>query len=290
MEVVLLALGANLSFSLGSQFFTHYSRKFSSAWMNTYKALVALILFTGTVLLTGGFHDIQLSTFSFFFVSGFLALGIGDIFLLNGFREIGPGRTMVLFGFHPLIVGILSFFIFGQEVPTQKLFAIVFMILCLITFSVESFKKNKSWDLKGITYALFGVVIDAIGVIITRYAFDLNTEITALEGNTYRCIGALVAYAFIRGFSPFQFRANFKSLNTKSKIMVTLGAMLGTYLSLALYLKAIQTGQLAIISSISITSVIFASTFESLWERKKPSVYLLTAFIFFFSGMYFILK
>jgi drug/metabolite transporter (DMT)-like permease len=242
-----------------------------------------LILFTITVLVTTGFHDIALSTFGWFFLSGFFALGIGDIFLLNAFKHIGPGRTMVLFGFHPLIVGVFSYFLFGQTVAMHKLWAVVFMVLCLFTFSYESFKNKGHWDLPGLSFAFVGMALDAGGVLVTRYAFDLNPIVTAIEGNVYRCIGALVAYAFIRGFSPFQFRANFKSLTTKSKIYVTLGATLGTYVSLALYLKAVQTGQLALISSISITSVIFASSFECIWDKKKPSR-------FFFAGMYLLLK
>jgi drug/metabolite transporter (DMT)-like permease len=131
--------------------------------------------------------------------------------------------------------------------------------------------------------------IDAIGVTITRFAFDMNASITGFEGNFYRCIGALFAYGLIRIYSPIEFRSRFKSLNIKSRSFVTLGAIFGTFLSLAFYLEAIKTANLASISAIAITSVIFSSLFEAFWDKKWPSLYLYVSFIFFGIGMYFIL-
>lgn len=285
----MFALGANLSFALGSIFFTHYARKFSSIWMNTFKAGLAAVLFLITILVTTGFHTISYANIGVFLFSGFLALGLGDIFLLNAFSRIGPGRSMVLFGFHPLIVGILSFFILGQEVNPKKLVGIIFFVACLVTFSYESFQKHKKWEVAGLLMAILGVVLDGIGVIITRYAFDMNASLTAIEGNFYRCIGALLCYVLLSRYFHMDFFRNLKQMRNKSKWMVSLGAFFGTYLSLALYLQAIKTANLAIISSISITSVLFSSMFEALWERQWPSRYLYMAFVFFGIGIWFIM-
>lgn len=289
MNAYILTLMANMSFSLGSQFFTHYSRKFSSTWMNTFKALVAANAFLITILVTSGFNYISFENLGWFFLSGFIALGLGDILLLKAYEKIGPGRTMVLFGFHPVVVGLLAFLLFDQTVGLNKLWAILFFIGCLLTFSYETFKVSGRWDITGLLFAFGGMSLDAIGVLITRYAFELNDNITPLEGNFYRCIGALCSYYVVRGFAPFQLRSRFKSLNNKSKIYVFMGAFFGTYLSLALYLNAIKmTENLAAISAISITGVIFSSTFECIWDKKLPSKYLLISFIFFGGGMYFV--
>ena len=289
MNAYILTLLANLCFALGSQFFTHYSRKFSSTWMNTFKALVAAFCFFITISVTTGFHSITVINIAWFFLSGFIGLGIGDIFLLKAFEKIGPGRTMVIFGFHPVIVGIFSYFLLAQSIDTNKFIGIIFFICCLIIFSYESFKKSGKWEVMGLVFAFLGMCLDAIGVLITRYAFDINSEITPFEGNLYRCLGALFSYLIIRGFAPFEFRSRFKSLTNKSKFYVFLGAIFGTFISLSLYLKAIQTASdLAIISAISITSVIFSSMFECIWDKKWPSKYLILAFVFFLAGMKFI--
>lgn len=290
MKPYILALGANLSFAIGSMFFTHYARRFSSVWMNTYKALVAMGCFLLAVLLTTGFHEISFINVSIFFISGFLALGIGDIFLIKAFAQLGPARTMVLFGFHPVIVGLISFFLFGQTVESGKLVSIVFFLLCLFTFSLEGFKKSGKWEIAGLMFALVGMSLDAIGLTITRFAFDMNSNITGFEGNFYRCIGALFSYYLISLYKPFNFFAGFKELELKSRGLVLIGALFGTFLSLALYLEAIKTAHLASISAISVTSVIFTSLFESILDKKLPSKFLIIAFGFFACGMIFILN
>ena len=289
MNSYALTLLANMCFALGAQFFTHYSRKFSSSWMNTFKAWVAAICFLITILITSGFHYISLYNLSWFLISGFIALGIGDIFLLKAFEKIGPGRTMVIFGFHPVIVGVLSYLFLSQSLDLNKLWGVLFFICCLVIYSYESFKASGKWEVQGILFAFLGMFLDGVGVLITRFAFDLNSTITAFEGNLYRCIGALLSYLLIRQFAPFQFRSRLKSLNTRSKFYVFLGSIFGTYLSLAFYLTAIQqTTNLAVVSAISITSVIFSSLFECLWDKKWPSIYLYISFIFFFVGMAFV--
>lgn len=289
MNAIVLTLMANVSFSLGSQFFTHYARKFSSTWMNTFKALVAAIGFSLTVLATTGFHSISIDNFAWFFLSGFIALGFGDILLLKAFEKIGPGRTMVLFGFHPVVVGLLAFVLFDQTVGVNKIIAIVFFIGCLTTFSYETFKTSGKWDVSGLMFAFGGMFLDASGILITRYAFELNNAITPFEGNFYRCLGALFSYFLVSFISPFHFRKRFMDLKLSSRFYVFLGAFFGTYLSLALYLNAIKmTANLATISAISITGVIFSSAFECIWDKKYPSKYLLIAFGFFGFGMYFV--
>jgi drug/metabolite transporter (DMT)-like permease len=289
MNAYIMTLMANMSFSLGSQFFTHYSRKFSSTWMNTFKALVAAAGFLLTILATTGFHSISIENLFWFFLSGFIALGLGDILLLKAYEKIGPGRTMVLFGFHPVVVGLLALVLFDQVVGTNKLWAILFFIGCLLTFSYETFKISGRWDISGLLFAFGGMFLDATGVLITRFAFELNSTITPFEGNFYRCLGALSSYVLVGRFAPFYFRSRYKSLSTRSKIFVFLGAFFGTYLSLALYLDAIKmTENLAAISAISITGVIFSSTFECIWDKKLPSKFLLISFVFFGFGMYFV--
>jgi drug/metabolite transporter (DMT)-like permease len=284
-EVYFYGLGANLAFALGSQIFTMYSRSISSAWMNCFKALIGLMGFGIYVSFFGTWHSISLPFFSLFFLSGFMGLGVGDIFLLKAFSEMGPGRTLMLFGFQPLIIGILSYFVFGQTVDSHKFWAILFFILCLGTFSIESFKRSGHWQLKAIAIAFIGMSLDAVGVIITRYSFDNNPALSAMEGNFHRCIGAISVFVLLSFVRPFSFIKKWNQQPLKDKSLLIIGSLLGTFLSLSLYLKAMQTAHLASLSGIAITGTIFSSLFECIIERKWPSRYLILAFIFFLCGM-----
>jgi len=288
-KVYIYALAANLSFAVGVQFFTHFARRTSSLWVNCFKAAVAAVLFAVTLSLQGGFHSLGYGYAALFFASGMIGLGLADVFLIKAFSLMGPGRTMMLFGFQPLVIGVVSYFAFGQAVDVRKIYAIFFFVVCLFIFSLESFKKQGHWNVKASLFGLSGVVLDGFGVLITRYAFNNSPGISTTEGNFYRAVGALLLFAFLSRFKPFEFFVKLKALSRAHLLWITLGSVAGTYLSLMFYLSAVRySGALAAVSGIAITGTLFSSVFECLADRKAPSAYLLVAFVFFLAGMSFL--
>ena len=288
-KAYLFAFAANLSFAIGVQFFTHYARRISSLWVNCFKGLVAALLFAATVLLQGGFHQVGAGSAALFGLSGLLGLGLADIFLIKAFSLMGPGRTMMLFGFQPLIIGVVSYFAFGQAIDARKLYAILFFVVCLFIFSLESFRKQGHWNARASLFALGGVALDGCGVLITRYAFNNSPGLGTTEGNFYRACGALLLFAVLARVKPFHFFEKLKGLSRPALLWITLGSVAGTYLSLMFYLSAIRySGALAAVSGIAITGTLFASLFECLAERRLPSGYLLVALVFFLGGMAFL--
>jgi drug/metabolite transporter (DMT)-like permease len=282
---IVYALLANLLFASGAMFFTHYSKKTSSVWMNTFKALLACVLFFIVTALTTGFHFIDRTSLSFLLISGTIGLGIGDIFLIKAFEDIGPGRTMVLFGFQPLIIGVMSYFFFNQTIDLVKFSAIILFILCIYIFSLEKRAATGKYDIKGISYALIGMLLDGVGIILTRFAFE-NSSIESSEANAYRALGAVVFFLIFSFVRPFYFFKTLKTFSNKSKMYVTVGAFLGTFASLYVYMMAVKVGHLASVSAIAITSTIFASLFESILYKQLPSKYLVTSFALFSIGFY----
>lgn len=288
-EVYFYALASNFCFALGSQFFTHYSRKVSSVWMNAYKAVLACILFSATVFLTLDLAPIEPLGIALFALSGFMGLGLGDIFLLKAFADLGPGRTLILFGFQPLLLGLFARIFFGQPMDTTKFAAIACFIAIVVLFAHESWRRDRHFGTKGLLIALTGIVLDAAGVVITRHVFDSYPLVHALEGNMYRCFGAVLFFVMLSFIRPFSFFDRLKQMPWKSRGFVSLGAVLGTFLSLGFFLKAVQTGHLASVSGVAITGTLFSSAFECLWERKWPTKTLWVALGLFLSGSYLLI-
>ncbi len=283
------ALSANFCFALATIIFTHFTNKVSSEWMNLCKAFVAFLCFFIYINIFENWYEIDLKSFAYFFVSGFIGLGIGDFFLLKSFSVLGPGRTLMLFGFQPIFLGVMGKMLFNQDVSTSKLIAIIFFIGCLFTLSLESFRKDKSWGVVGMSFALLGMILDSSGVLMTRASFDMNPGMSAMQGNFYRCLGAISVFMLLSFYKPLNFMTSFNKFTSKEKAMVIGGSILGTFLSLSFYLKAIQTAHLASLSGINITGTLFSSAFESVFLKKKPTKYLFIALIFFAFGMYFLI-
>ena len=122
------ALGANLFFAFACIIYSDYSRRFSSLWMNLLKSVVACLGFGLTVTLAYEWNPVTALSLSVLYTSGFLGLGIGDLFLLKAFAEIGASRTLLLFGFAPLFTGTIGAVFFDQTIDANKFYAIIFLL------------------------------------------------------------------------------------------------------------------------------------------------------------------
>ncbi len=287
MVSILYALCSNVTFATASLYFTDFSKRVSPSWMNYFKACVAFICFAFVLVVFQ--IDLRLSNSSFILLvcSGLAGLMIGDIFLLRAFTHLGSGRVLMVFGFQPLLLGIASFYLFGEVFSMYRLLAILFLMGCLFCFSMESFKEKGHWDIHGILYALLGVGLDACGLLMTKKAFDLSPEMSVFLANSIRS-GATVIGFFLVSFIPFfhlRLAAPFKALTPKDRGLVVMASCLGTFMSLAFYLRAIQIGHLATISAIAGTSPLFATLFEIYKGRKKMTRYLALAIISFVCGV-----
>lgn len=303
----LLTLGATLSFSSASLIFATFSRRVSVLWMNTIKALVALALLCLTLppllAVTVGWSAWQppsSAALLTFLVSGALGLGIGDLFLLDAFIRLGVARTLLLYGFQPIFLGIMGAVLFQQPFSfgSYRLLAIAFLIGCLVIFTLERYRETRSWEFRGLIMAIIGVSMDSTGVVLTRFAFEHSPHTQPLEGHFVRCVGALLSYVGVVAYFQLRRRLSgsadrtpiigialhFQRLDPRSRILLVLGCFGGTYLSLCLYLTAIQIGHLASISAISITGPMFAAALEAIVQRRRPSRYLLAAFACFVCG------
>ncbi|MFZ3230731.1 MAG: DMT family transporter [Pseudobdellovibrio sp.] len=286
MISIFYALGSNFSFAIASHFFTEFSRKVSPVWMNYFKATIAFFCFSSVVLLFQIPWALNQAGFFLLASSGVIGLLIGDIFLLSAFTHLGSGRVLMIFGFQPLILGISGYFLFQQSFEWHRLFAVLFFMLCLLSFSVESFKEKGDWQIKGITFALIGVILDAGGILLTKKSFDMNPELSAFVANTVRSGATMAGFFLVSLFLPkvVHLKKSFISLTVKDKRLVVFASVLGTFCSLAFYLKAIQIGHLATISAIAGTSPLFATIFEVLQGQKKMTAYLGVAISSFIIG------
>jgi drug/metabolite transporter (DMT)-like permease len=287
MLSILLALSSNVAFATASLFFTDFAKKVSSSWMNYVKAGVAFGCFLAVLAVFQ--VPLGISNFSFIMLalSGVMGLMIGDIFLLQAFTHLGPGRVLMIFGFQPLLLGVASYYIFNDHFSAFRLIAILFLILCLFCFSMESFKQKGHWDLQGLLFALLGVGLDASGLLITKKVFMLNPDISVFLVNAVRSGAAFFGFFAISWIPHMKLNlvASYKTLNSKDKKLVLFAGFLGTFLSLSFYLKAVQIGNLATISAIAGTSPLFATLFEIYRGRKKLTRYLVLAVLSFLIGV-----
>ncbi len=287
----LCALGATLCFSLGSQVFQHYSRTLNLYWLAGYKASISCIGFLIIVLVLHGilgdapFLDKVIpnsTSLTALLISGAIGLNIGDLFLLRSFSTIGPSRTFMIYGFEPLFFGVIETNLFGSPLRSGQGFAVIFLILCLMTMSYEGYRREKKWEVRGLIFACIGLMFDVTGITLTKIAFRADPSLDLYVANLWRAVSAVALFLVA---APFLFKINlkkeFKKLDRTGLTLVSSASLLATFLGLLLWLAAISKGHLATVTAIGGSSPLFAGLFESIRQKRFPSRYLCLAFIWF---------
>lgn len=219
-------------------------------------------------------------------LSGLVGLCIGDLFLLKAFADLGSGRTLMLFGFQPFILGLFDYALFGQVLPASKFIGVLFLVGCVIAFSWESLRLQGHWGTAGLINAFFGILLDAGGLVLTRWSFQSVSELSPFFANSIRASGALLGFAALFLYPPNRkfFFKPFLNLAPRDRWIATGGAVLGTYVSLSFYLHAVQIGPLAMVSAIAGTAPLVASLVEVLRGRRAFTSFLFVGSVLFIIG------
>jgi drug/metabolite transporter (DMT)-like permease len=279
-----MAVGSNLFFGVAAVYYSLFARKNSVLWMNLTKSGVALIFSAVFAIALGGFAQITLSQALPFFGSGAVGLGLGDFFMFLAFLRIGASRTLMLWGFQPVVVGIGCYFLFGDLLSIYKILAIVFLVLCLLVFSYEGFRKKGHWEIQGLIFAMTGVILDSGSSVATKWAFEQSPLISPIQGLVFRSSGAVIVLLVLYGAKIHNYFVGWQSLTNKDRALALAVSFFGTFVALLLSLSAIKIGHLPSLAAIGVTCPLFTGVFEHAIERRWPSRLFLLATGFFILG------
>lgn len=285
-EVYALAIGANLAYSSASMIFSLFAKRFSSFWMNQVKVLTAFVAFVAAMFYTDQMVSVSPTVLGLLLLSGLSGLCAGDIFLFKAFTTLGPARSLVLYSFQPLMLGLYGFFFLSQLFTLNQTLSVICMIICIFIFMLERNKLTGSWDLRSFMWAFLGITLDALGVMMTREAYELEPGLETFQVNVIRCIGALVGFFLISPKSYLALPREIWSLRKREMTLLFGSAIGGCFLSLTLYLAAVKYAHVGTLTAIAITGPVWVSLLECLYYRRLPNKFLVGAFVFFMAGFY----
>lgn len=281
-----MAIGANLTFSTASLFFSIFSRRFTPTWMGTVKVFFATLAFVIAMLLSGQTNSVPWGATALLFFSGLGGLCGGDIFLFKAYTTLGAGRTLVMFSFEPLLLGLYGYFFLGQLFTVNQFLAVICMVICIYIFMLERSRLYGHWDFKSFLWAFTGILLDAVGVMMTRSAYEMAPELETFQVNVIRCVGALVGFFLISPRIYLQFPKDILKFGPKDKLIIVGASVGGCFLSLTLYLAALKYAHVGTLASIAITGPVWVAMLESIYYKRLPNRYLTGAFVFFLIGFY----
>lgn len=286
LEVYALAIGANLTYSTASMVFSIYAKRFSSMWINQIKVFVAFLAFLVAMVVTKQMAPVSNYGIALLVLSGFTGLCFGDIFLFRAFTTLGPARSLVLYSFQPLMLGLYGYFFLNQLFSLNQTLAVICMIFCIFIFMLERNKLTGFWDLRSFVWAFLGITLDAIGVMLTREAYEMDPSLETFQVNVIRCMGALFGFLILSPKSYLNIVKDLTVLRKREISLLVASAICGCFLSLTLYLAALKYAHVGTLTAIAITGPVWVSMLECLYHRRLPNMYLVVAFSFFLAGFY----
>lgn len=290
-----LALVAAVLFSGASVIFARFSSSHSSLFMNLMKNTVAGAAFVVTAAIALAvtpetLGDLSSRSALYFLLSGVMGLAVGDYFLVRGYQRIGSARTLLVFSFSPVFLTVEGFLFFGQALSLAQGAAILLMMACVWTISFEKFRAEGSWEWRGIVFAFAGVLLDNIGIVLSRQAFDLSPGVSPMTANAVRSVGAVAVLGAVNAVSGAGVFRAFARLSWRDRSLVVGSGFLGTFLSLSLWLTALKIGHIGGLAGVGSFNPVAASLWEWLLLRKRPTVYLVLALTLFLTGFVLLLR
>jgi DME family drug/metabolite transporter len=279
---ILLALLASVAFSFASTLFADFSKKISAKWINCFKLSVGFVCFSSAALVVRG--EVSHSTLPYYILSGAIGLFLADHFLCTAFSKLGSSRTLLIFSFSPLFVAAWSFVFWGEKLSLQKFVAILFFMLCVYTLALEKFKKDGRWELLAFVLGVFGILMDALANVITSYGFKLAPSDSVMTVCALRGLGAFAMFLLIGPFIKVNFVSNFRALNPRNRSIAIGASVLGTFLSIVLWVSAVKRGNLTTLAAVGGANPLFAAFFEISMGKTQTSRHLALAFFFFICG------
>jgi drug/metabolite transporter (DMT)-like permease len=219
-----------------------------------------------------------------------VGLAIGDYFLFRAFQRIGSARTLLLFSVSPVLLTIEGFLFFGQGLSFLQGTAILLMMACVWTISFEKFRQEGAWEWRGIAFAFAGVLLDNVGIVLSRMAFDASPGTSAITANAVRSLGAMIPLLLANWWVGAKAFAAFSRLEWRERSLVVFSGFFGTFLSLTLWLTAVKIGHIGGLAGVGSFNPVAASLWEWLLLRKRPTGYLIAALLLFLSGFFLLLR
>jgi drug/metabolite transporter (DMT)-like permease len=242
--------------------------------LNLFKNLVGLALMLVTVLVMSGtaWPDIPPEAVLLAFLSGFLGIGLGDTLYFRALNAIGASRMAVAQTLYSPFVIVLSGLFLAERLGPLQLVG-VGAVLGGIYLVHDVPGGAAGVDVRrvrqGLPVAALSVLLMAVGIVIAkplleRYDFLWMVTLRIVGGT----LGLLLFAAAQRNVATVF--AAFRSVRHWPAVIV--GSILGTYVSMLLWLAGYKYTQASIAAVLNETTAVFMLALAAIFlgDRLKP--------------------
>lgn len=261
-------LGVAVCWTFSALFFEKAGHKISSLSVNFIRLLFAIGFLGITTFFTRGiFFPTDATGYQWFWLglSGFVGFFLGDLFLFKSYSIIGARTAALMMSLAPMLTAIIGWF-FLKESLTFKDIAAIILSVAGIMIAISSRKMKLNYPLKGILLAFGGAVGQAVGLILSKKGMGHYDPVAATQ---IRALFGLLSFGILITVLRRWGKLTTDIKHGDAMKSVTVGAIFGPFLGVALGLFAIQQTNTGIAATLMAMVPIFIIVPSAIMFKEK---------------------
>lgn len=280
-----LSLLSAVLWGLAVIFFRRSGERVHPLALNTFKNLLAILLFIPTMYIFGQplFRSAPIVSYALLALSGLVGIGLGDTLLFASLNRLGAGRTGIVVCMYSPFIILLSI-IFLHERLTMLQFLGALLIIGAVLISTRGREKaplEKKRLVSGILLGILAAGAAAVGVIIMKPILEISPLLWATQ---IRLIGGIIGLGVILGLHPQRKHLVLSLTATKSWGNTLTGSIIGAYCAMLVWLGGMKFTQASVASALNQTSTIFIFIFAAIILREPVNTVRVIGIVLAFIG------
>ena len=272
--------------------FQQATRKSGSLSVNVLRLIIAFFIYGIISYFSRGWFlpfDANAHQWIWMSVSGLVGFVFGDYFLFKSYELISARISMLIMSLSAPIAAFIGLSLLGETMSLLSISAMILTIVGIMIVITEKKKlddkkagiKNKklqfSFSPKGMLFAFFGSIGQALGLVLSKYGMqDYNvfaaTQIRIIAG----CFGFVILISFLKRWP----KVKQSFYDSSSMKFVLIGSIFGPFLGVYTSLLAIKYTTVGIASTImAIIPILIIPPAILLYKEKVTLKEIIGAFI-----------
>lgn len=254
--------------TLSAIYFERAGRRVGSLSVNIIRIFLAVVLLGLTTLFTRGvFLPLDATAYNWLWlgISGIVGFFLGDLFLFKSYTIIGSRTSQLVMSLAPMITAVIGWFFLNEILSLKSIFGIVISVLGIMV-AVAGKKLKLNVPLRGFLYALGGAIGQALGLILSKKGMGDYDPVAATQ---IRAIFGFASFALLITFMKRWKRVFVVSTDLTSMKSITVGAIFGPFVGVALSLYAVQHTETGIASALMALTPIFIIIPSAIMFKEK---------------------
>lgn len=282
----LFALSSAICWATAIILFKHSGETLSASALNLFKNTLATFLLVPTALFVEGIQLPQLDAYQWTIVaiSGFIGIALSDTWYFLALRKVGAGNTAIVSSLYSPFVIVLSVLFLNETLHWTQFIGFLMVLFGIILVTWQHNRKNVDAPVlwQGLALAAGAVFLNAVGVVMVK---------RILEGDGFfwiislRLIGGILGSIGLLLISQKFIKVVNELKQPRDWRILIIASILGTYISMILWLSGYKYTDAIIASVLNETSVLFIVLFAWIFLKEEVSRRRLTGVVLAFLGV-----